>query len=711
MANRGEGTGEMGDALPTVDLGTGRTATAITAGSAFTCALLDNGSVKCWGFNASGQLGLGDKASRGEATGEMGDALPAVSLGTGRTATAITAGGAHTCALLDNGTVKCWGANAAGRLGLGDVSPRGDDAGEMGDSLPAVTLGTGRTATAITAGGAHTCARLDNATVKCWGDNGSGRLGLGDTAARGDAAGEMGDSLPAVNLGTGRTATAITAGSDHTCTRLDNATVKCWGDNGSGQLGIGDSLSRGDAPGEMGDALPAVALGTGRTATLLTAGAGATCARLDNAGLKCWGNGVSGRLGQGDSAPRGDDAGEMGDALPPVDLGSAAPAGASGTVTDAVTAAPIAGAFVAVMRSTDFSIAAGAVADGSGNYTVALTPGSYFLYLIDPTGNHTAGFAGAPTTIVVPGDTITHADGTMEPARGAVSGTVTETGPNTAIPGAFALALSGTTGTPERGVVANGSGAFTIPGLNPGNHFLAYIDPAGNHATRFLPSSSDVTNATPVNVTAGGNTIANGSVPTQTTTGTGTALTGTITEQGSGTPLPGMFVLAIRAADFRLSRAGVTNASGNYNLNATARAYNLAFIDPTGLHTGEWHNNQPVTNLAGATAATAPPATNTTLTRSTGSMSGTISDEPTGDALGGMWVVAIGPTGISGGAITAADGTYSITGLPPGTYRAAFIDPTGDHTLQYFENSPDFAGATPFEVFADGDVSVSASLS
>ncbi|KAG2433214.1 hypothetical protein HYH02_012755 [Chlamydomonas schloesseri] len=181
----------------------------ISAGYEYTCALLDNGSVKCWGWNDDGQLGLGDTSYRGDGPGEMGDTLPAVALGTGRTATAISAGGLHTCALLDNGSVKCWGWNDAGQLGLGDTSHRGDGPGEMGNRLPAVELGTGRTATAISAGGLHTCALLDNGSVKCWGWNDYGQLGLGDTSWRGDGPGEMGNRLPAVSLGTGRTAACL----------------------------------------------------------------------------------------------------------------------------------------------------------------------------------------------------------------------------------------------------------------------------------------------------------------------------------------------------------------------------------------------------------------------------------------------------------------------------------------------------------------------
>jgi E3 ubiquitin-protein ligase HERC3 len=91
--------------------------------------------------------------------------------------------------------------------------------------------------------------------VKCWGTNADGQLGLGNTASRGDGPNEMGDALPAVNLGADRTAKAITARASHTCARLNDDRVKCWGSNGFGQLGQGNTVNRGDGPKEMGDAL------------------------------------------------------------------------------------------------------------------------------------------------------------------------------------------------------------------------------------------------------------------------------------------------------------------------------------------------------------------------------------------------------------------------------------------------------------------------
>ena len=309
------------DGAPVVDGGVGRVR-SLAVGGRHTCAILDAGAVKCWGDNEHGQLGLGDTQNRGENLDEMGDALPTVDLG--RAAIAITAGEEHTCAILDDGSVRCWGRNALGQLGIEDSQDRGDAPGEMGNALRAVDLGVDRTATAIVSGlGQHTCALLDDGAVKCWGDNGEGQLGQGNTRSVGATVGEMGSSLLSIDLGAGRMATAIVAGVSHTCALLDDGAVKCWGDNGEGQLGLGSSdRNRGAAPHQMGDALPAVALGAGRTALMLGAGALHTCATLDNGALKCWGRNGDGQLGQGNTNDRGRGANDMGDHLLPIELGA-----------------------------------------------------------------------------------------------------------------------------------------------------------------------------------------------------------------------------------------------------------------------------------------------------------------------------------------------------------------------------------------------------
>jgi len=247
----------MGDHLPAVDLGQGVSVSGAAVGAWYSCALLNAGAVKCWGTNDSGELGQGDTLGRGSLPGELGDLLPPVDLGTGRTATALASAVFRTCALLDGGEVKCWGFNGDGGLGIQAPGNVGDEPHEMGDDLPVVNLGAGRRALELAGGDSFMCARLENGAVKCWGINSSGQLGLGDTNHRNRAA-SMGDNLPEVDLGTGRSARSICAQSASACALLDNGQVKCWGQGGG--LGLGDKETRGDEMGEMGDNLPSVDL-------------------------------------------------------------------------------------------------------------------------------------------------------------------------------------------------------------------------------------------------------------------------------------------------------------------------------------------------------------------------------------------------------------------------------------------------------------------
>ena len=257
-----------------IDLGTNRTAVAISAGWGHTCAVLDNGELKCWGSDNQGALGDGG--------GHLNTAAPsstAISLGTGRTAVAVSAGYRNTCAILDNGSLKCWG----------QYTTTGHNAGNMAVSAPgdAINLGTGRTAVSVSAGYWHACAILDNGEVKCWGANYHGALGDGSTTAT------YAPNSTAIDLGTGRTAVAISAGWVYTCAILDNGDSKCWGSNSYGQLGDGSSTSI-YAPNST-----AIDLGTGRTAVAISTGEYHTCTILDNGDAKCWGSDDNGRLGQG----------------------------------------------------------------------------------------------------------------------------------------------------------------------------------------------------------------------------------------------------------------------------------------------------------------------------------------------------------------------------------------------------------------------------
>lgn len=291
----------------------------VQVGEYFACAVHNEGSVKCWGTSVYGQLGNASTATIGDGATEIGGANAFIDLGTGRTATAIAVGLNHVCALLDNATVKCWGRGLYGQLGKGNASNLGNTANEMGDNLTAINLGAGRTATAIYAFGNSSCAKLDNLTVKCWGRNDRGQMGIGDilgnNAALGDDINEMGDNLAPLDLGTGRTATKLVGGISHICALLDNATVKCWGRSNKGQLGKDNANTLGDGPNEMGDNLTAINIngnsGGARTATDIAGGNEYNCVIRDNASVICWGRGGSGELGNGALNDIGNGAGEM----------------------------------------------------------------------------------------------------------------------------------------------------------------------------------------------------------------------------------------------------------------------------------------------------------------------------------------------------------------------------------------------------------------
>jgi hypothetical protein len=261
-----------------VDLGRGRTARAISAGSVHTCAVLDDGSVRCWGYGEDGRLGTGNTRTIGD--DETPGSIPPVDLGPGRTARAVSAGAGHTCAILDNGSVRCWGYGANGRLGYGNPESVGDD--ETPGSIAAVDLGPGRTATAITVGEAHSCAILDDASLRCWGDNSYGQLGDGSTTAR---------TTPVAVAG-GYTFTQVVAGAEFACGLTGAGQAYCWGRNESGQLGDGTQTDR-TAP---------VPVSGGLTFTSIVAGYRHACGVTASGTAYCWGDNSKGQLGDGTTA-------------------------------------------------------------------------------------------------------------------------------------------------------------------------------------------------------------------------------------------------------------------------------------------------------------------------------------------------------------------------------------------------------------------------
>jgi alpha-tubulin suppressor-like RCC1 family protein len=263
----------------------------LAAGANHTCALLENGGVQCWGDNAFGQLGLGTRANVGDdelATSVAPLPLPAPALD-------LTAGQQHTCVLLADGSVRCWGGNSFGQLGLARSGNVGDD--ELPSSVGALELGGA--AQALSGGARHTCALLVDGTARCWGDNAWGQLGYGHAQRIGDD--ETPATAGAVRLGLG--VLELRAAESRTCARYVDGSVRCWGNDARGQLGYAGALAW--RPELLPGALPALLLGG--PVERLFGQSQQLCAVGKDGGLRCWGDNGNGQLGYAHRQNIGDD--------------------------------------------------------------------------------------------------------------------------------------------------------------------------------------------------------------------------------------------------------------------------------------------------------------------------------------------------------------------------------------------------------------------
>ena len=261
--------GQLGDgaqapyrSTPGIVTGLSTGVRGLTAGSDYTCALGESGSVQCWGNNQEGQLGDGTKWSRWTpvAVGELPSDVQA-----------LTAGGEHTCAVTAGSHVYCWGDNSFGQLGDGTTVTR---------TRPVALVYPISGISAVSAGGRHTCVLAEGRAL-CWGGNYSGQLGDGTTRDR---------STPAPVVGLPNSVANISAGPGHTCATLADGSAWCWGVNYYGELGDGTTVSS-LTPVAVADVLDGV--------SAISAGNQHTCAVTRQGGVKCWGANLYGELGDG----------------------------------------------------------------------------------------------------------------------------------------------------------------------------------------------------------------------------------------------------------------------------------------------------------------------------------------------------------------------------------------------------------------------------
>lgn len=247
--------------------------TAISAGLAHTCAMDDNGRAYCWGHNRDGQLGDGSRTSR---------ASPVAVAGGVRFAR-LDAGRKHTCGVTADGVAHCWGANLTGQLGHPSL-----ESCELAVpcSLTPSTVDSPVRFSNITAGSDHTCGLSATGEAFCWGQNGGGALGTGDTISA---------PIP-VRVATELRFVSLDAGSGHTCGVTTAGAAYCWGNKDLGQLGTRAAAAGCGEGRDYCSAIPLLVDGTSAW-THVSAGTHFTCGASADQTVHCWGWNRESQLG------------------------------------------------------------------------------------------------------------------------------------------------------------------------------------------------------------------------------------------------------------------------------------------------------------------------------------------------------------------------------------------------------------------------------
>ncbi len=262
--------GELGNGgawdvpVPTDVVGLSSGVVAIDAGDYHTCAVTNTNRLRCWGKNAYGQLGDWTKTNSN---------VPVESPFFGAGVADVSAGWGHTCVRTTEGWAKCWGNNAYGQMGFGKMTdihlPAEDVVNLKGRVLE------------VTAGGSQTCALTAGGGVQCWGDNRYGQLGDGTTHKRYE---------PVQVTGLTSGVNNIESGWNSTCAVISGGELRCWGWNFYGQLGDGTTVNHSSPVRVrfLTDGVKRIGVGWGHT-----------CVVTESGTVKCWGLNGSGQLGDG----------------------------------------------------------------------------------------------------------------------------------------------------------------------------------------------------------------------------------------------------------------------------------------------------------------------------------------------------------------------------------------------------------------------------
>ena len=307
---------------PNTWLGSDEIVQNVAIGLKHICAIINGGQVKCWGENDLGQLGLGSTQRYGALMGEMGDNLPFVNLPPNTSAIGIAAGNSHTCVLLDDNTVRCWGENNTGQLGLGHTNIVGTIPSHMGAALQPVAFSAVETPRDIVANGDSTCAIFNSGRTSCWGSNARGKLGYGHTRHLGDDPSDISGGLPVHTYPKGTTVGRIAGHKTGFCVLSSDYQIRCWGQNNKGQLGVETRSKVIDSATTQPVNIPNSSYFIGLNSNSFE---DSVCGVLQDQSVVCWGDNQFGQLGQGDTISRGGQPGDMQPIPPIVNLGDFIP--------------------------------------------------------------------------------------------------------------------------------------------------------------------------------------------------------------------------------------------------------------------------------------------------------------------------------------------------------------------------------------------------
>lgn len=248
---------------------------AIAAGNNFYCAVLDNANrnVKCWGWGIDGGLGDGNTANHSVGLPQL------IDTGWLSDVQQLEVMGGNACALLSSGQPKCWGNNSSGQLGLGHTNPTG---------IPTLVQSLPYKAQSMSLGLYSSCALLVTGDVYCWGGNGLGGLGNGDSS--------LPSSLTPVKALLSGKAQVLAMGGFHGCALLENGTVECWGWGYTGALGDGVINPSSSHTAYT----PQPVIGVSGAVNVIS-GTHQSCAVYSDGFTECWGSNNSGQLGLGNT--------------------------------------------------------------------------------------------------------------------------------------------------------------------------------------------------------------------------------------------------------------------------------------------------------------------------------------------------------------------------------------------------------------------------